>query len=77
MPVDRTFPSSQTEPEPALGSYRGTYRGRSAFARETSYGNWQVKVHDPTSRLAGHDGWVMLGTDWPTLDDARAATGMV
>ncbi|WP_268904187.1 hypothetical protein [Candidatus Frankia alpina] len=29
-----------------------------------------------TADLAGHDGWLMLGTGWPTLPDACAATGM-
>ena len=59
-----------------LGSQRGTCRGRTALARETTPGSWQVKVHDPTNRLAGYDGWLLLGTGWPTLDDARAATGL-
>ncbi|CAO5234604.1 hypothetical protein [Frankia sp. AgKG'84/4] len=72
---DAPAPAS-VEPTADLGSYYGTHEGRSAYARETSAGNWQVKVHDPTNRLAGHDGWMMLGTGWPTLSDARAATGM-
>lgn len=61
---------------PALGSYRGTCRGRTAYARETIPGSWQVKIHDPTNRLAGHDGWLLIGTGWPTLADACAATGL-
>jgi|SoimicMinimDraft_9_1059737.scaffolds.fasta_scaffold135010_2 hypothetical protein len=61
---------------PTLGSHYGTCRGRSAYARETSAGNWQIKVHDPTHRLAGHDGWLLLGTGWPTLRDACQATGL-
>ena len=60
----------------ALGSHRGTYRGRTALARETTAGSWQVKVHDPTNRLAGHDGWLLIGTGWPTLTAAREATGL-
>jgi hypothetical protein len=76
MPVE-PMPATRTEPVPVLGSQRGTYRGKSALARETSQGSWQVKVHDPTSRIAGHDGWVLLGSGWATLDEARAATGLV
>jgi hypothetical protein len=76
MPVEHTLPS-RTELTPALRSHRGTHQGKSALARETSSDSWQVKVHDPTSRLAGHDGWVLLGSGWATLDDARAATGLV
>jgi hypothetical protein len=59
-----------------LASYYGIWRGNSAYARETSAGCWQIKVHDPTHRLAGHDGWLLLGTGWPTLSDARQATGL-
>lgn len=58
-----------------LASRYGTCEGKAALARETSPGCWQVKVHDPTDRSAGHDGWVLLGTQWPTLDAACAATG--
>jgi hypothetical protein len=68
-----TAPSAPTT---ALGSYYGDCAGKTAYARETSAGSWQVKVHDPTNRLSGHDGWLMLGTGWPTLDEARTATGM-
>ncbi|MCK9894431.1 hypothetical protein [Frankia sp. AgB32] len=67
---------ANVEPTADLGSYYGTYEGKSAYARETSAGNWQIKVHDPINRLSGHDGWMMLGTGWPTLSDAQAATGM-
>lgn len=59
---------------PTLGSRYGTCGGKSAFARETSPGSWQVKVHDPTSPRAGHDGWAMIGSGWPTLAEAVAAT---
>ncbi len=71
---DRSAPDSSPA---ALGSYYGTCGGMTAYARETRSGSWQVKRHDPTSRSAGHDGWVLLGTGWPTLADARAATGLV
>jgi hypothetical protein len=60
----------------ALGSHYGSCNGRAALAREISPGNWQVKVHDPINRLAGHDGWLMLGTGWPTLAEACTATGL-
>lgn len=73
------MPSENTpQPEPAapLGSYYGTCNGKTGYARETAAGSWQVKVYDPTNRLAGHDGWLMLGTGWPTLPDARTATGL-
>jgi len=32
-------------------------------------------MHDPTNLSAGHDGWVLLGTQWATLEAACAATG--
>jgi hypothetical protein len=67
---------AQPEPAPTLDSYYGTCNGKTAYARETSAGSWQVKVYDPTNRLAGHDGWLMLGTGWPTLPDARTAAGL-
>jgi hypothetical protein len=66
----------QPVPSARLTSQYGTRDGKAAYARETSAGRWQVKVHDPTNRVAGHDGWVLLGADWPTLGDACAATGM-
>jgi len=58
-----------------LASQYGTCDGKPALARETSAGSWQVKVHDPTNLSAGHDGWVLLGTQWATLEAACAATG--
>lgn len=57
---------------PSLGSHHG----KTAYARETTPGSWQVKVHDPKNREAGYDGWLLLGTGWPSLDAARTATGM-
>ncbi|ADP82520.1 hypothetical protein FraEuI1c_4527 [Pseudofrankia inefficax] len=68
-------PTSTTSPA-VLGSQYGTCDGKAALARETSPGSWQVKVHDPKSPLAGHDGWVMIGRDWPSLAEASAATGL-
>ena len=70
--TDETLTSRPTP----LGSFRGTYRGKTALARETASGSWQVKVHDPTNRLSGHDGWLMIGTGFSTLSDARTATGL-
>src|SRR5665648_826354 len=71
-------PSQPGQPEPTvpLASQYGTCGGKAAYARKTSTGSWQVKVHDPTNLLAGHDGWVLLGEGWPTLGDACAATGL-
>jgi hypothetical protein len=63
-------------PPATPGSYRGTCGGRTALARETTPGSWQVKINDPANRLAGHDGWVLAGTGWKTLAEARAATGL-
>jgi hypothetical protein len=60
---------------PAPSTY-GTHDKRAAIAKEISAGNWQVKTHDPRNRAAGHDGWVLLGTGYPTLAEACAATGM-
>ncbi len=31
----------------------------------------------PTNLSAGHDGWVLLGTQWATLDAACTATGFI
>lgn len=63
------------QPQPALASLYGDCHGRAAYARETSVGCWQVKVHQPDHRLAGLDGWWIAGSGWPTLSDACAATG--
>ncbi|CAO5158870.1 conserved hypothetical protein [Frankia sp. AiPs1] len=68
--------STPSTPTPVLGSQYGTSDGHSAFARETSPGCWQVKVHHPSNPAAGHDGWVLLGSAWPTLAAAAAATGL-
>jgi hypothetical protein len=75
LPTDDALTTSSTGPT-ALGSYRGTCRGRTALARETTPGSWQVKINDPANRLAGHDGWVLAGTGWKTLAEARAASGL-
>ncbi len=75
MPTEDLLAKSTTRPTP-LGSHRGTCRGRTALARETTPGSWQVKINDPTDRRAGHDGWVLAGTGWKTLAEARAATGL-
>jgi hypothetical protein len=63
--------------EHALGSYYGSVDGKAASARETSLDSWQVKVHDPTNYRAGHDGWLLLGSHFPTLKDALAATRLI
>lgn len=68
--------TAPAEPVAPLGSRFGACNGKTALARETSPGSWQVKVHDPTNRQAGHDGWLLLGRDWPTLAEACAATGL-
>ena len=60
MPTEDLLVTTPTTPA-LLGSQRGTCRGRTALARETTPGSWQVKIHDPTNRLAGHDGWLLLG----------------
>lgn len=56
-------------PDPT-GAYYGTSGGMDCYARETGPGRWQVERHDPDR------GWVLLGTGWPTLAAARAATGL-
>ena len=75
MSTEDVLVTTPTRPTP-LGSQLGTCRGRTALARETTPGSWQVKIHDPTNRLAGHDGWLMVGTGWATLPEACAATGL-
>jgi hypothetical protein len=75
MPPETLLTAAPMVP-PTLGRHYGTWRGKSAYARETRAGCWQIKVHDPTHRLAGHDGWLMLGTGWPTLREACQATGL-
>ena len=74
-PENAVKPAESTE-APTLGSHYGTCGGKTAYARETSVGSWQVKVHDPINRLSGHDGWLLVGTGWASLAEARAATGM-
>jgi len=81
MPLQRPFlqnppKAAPSTPRPALGSYYGTRGGKPAYARETSDGNWQVKIHDPTNRRSTHDGWLLVGTGWATLPDACSATGL-
>ena len=75
LPTEDALATTPDRPA-TLGSRRGTCRGRTTYAREASPGSWQVKIHDPTNRLAGHDGWLLIGTGWPTLADACAATAM-
>ncbi len=69
-------PAGLGAPARTLGSHYGTAGGMNAFARETSPANWQVRVYDPTSPLAVHDGWRTVGNGWLTLADACAATGL-
>ena len=76
MPSQNALQPAAPESTTPLGSHFGSCRGKTAYARETSAGSWQVKVHDPTNRHAGHDGWLLLGTGWPTLAAAGAATGL-
>jgi hypothetical protein len=62
----------------AAGSWYGSYHGRAAMIRPNPDGTWRVKVNDPTNRLAGHDGWMLVGADdYPTADAAAADTGVV
>ncbi len=58
-----------------LGSQYGFCQGHAAYARETSAGCWQVKVHEPRHRDAGLDGWWIAATAKPTLMAAAAASG--
>lgn len=76
MANEHANPRVDPASKPVLGNRYGTCHGRSAYAKETSVGSWQVKVHDPTNRLSGHDGWLMVGTGWPTLAEACTATGL-
>lgn len=70
------MPENATTPK-KLGSRYGSCDGRTAYARETTPGSWQVKVHDPKNRLSEYDGWRTVGTGWKSLDEAVAATGLV
>lgn len=70
------MPPESVPPASAPLSRYGSCGGRSALARQTPSGTWQVKVHDPRNALAGHDGWVLLGVDWPSMEEACAATGL-
>lgn len=58
------------------GAYYGGRQGRAALIRPNPDGTWRVKVNDPRNRLAGHDGWVLLGDDYPTMEAAAEATGV-
>ncbi len=75
MRIDHDIPRrrrSTTVP----GNRYGLCDGKPAYARETPQGSWLVKTHDPNHHLADLDGWRTLGADWPTLADARTATGL-
>ncbi len=76
MPTENSPTPDQGASQLAPGNYYGTCGGKPALAREISVGSWQVKVFDPTNRLALHDGWLLVGTGWATLADACAATGL-
>lgn len=60
----------------AAGAYYGGRDGKAALIRPNPDGTWRVKVNDPMNRLAGHDGWVLLGDDFPSLETAAEATGV-
>ncbi len=63
----------------AFGSgrpYYGGWHGKAALIRPNPNGTWRVKVNDPRNRLAGHDGWVLLGDDYPSVAAAAEATGV-
>src|SRR5664280_267844 len=68
--------SQPGQPEPTVPSASQYAAARPPTPARPCTGSWQVKVHDPTNLLAGHDGWVLLGEGWPTLGDACAATGL-
>ena len=74
--LDHVLEPACLGPTGTLGSQYGTCGGRAAYARETTVGSWQIKIHEPTNRLAHYDGWLLIGIGWPTLADACAATGM-
>ena len=58
------------------GSYYGNRQGRAAMIRPNPDGTWRVKVNDPRNRMAGHDGWVLLGDNYPSAAAAAEATGV-
>ena len=60
----------------AAGSWYGSYHGRAAMIRPNADGTWRVTVNDPANRLAGHDGWLLLGSDYASVDAAVLATGV-
>jgi hypothetical protein len=60
----------------ATGAYYGGREGRAALIRPNPDGTWRVKVNDPRNRLAGHDGWVLLGDDYASVAAAATATGV-
>jgi hypothetical protein len=60
----------------AAGGYYGAHAGRAALIRPNPDGTWRVKVNDPRNRRAGHDGWVLLGDDYPSAAAAAKATGV-
>ena len=58
------------------GAYYGSREGKAALIKPNQNGTWRAKVNDPTNRLAGHDGWVLLGDNYASLTDAVQATGV-
>jgi hypothetical protein len=57
-------------------SWYGSYHGRAAMIRPNEDGTWRVTVNDPANRMASHDGWMLLGSDYATVEAAVAATGV-
>jgi hypothetical protein len=76
-PHSSTTSSAADVDNAALRNYYGSVDGKAAYTRETSVDSWQVKVHDPTNHRAGHDGWLLLGSQFATLKDAITATRLV
>lgn len=75
-PIPVPTPGSEAAKAPKLGTHFGRCQGRTAFAKESPDGNWRVQLHDPTNREAGHDGWLTIGMEWPSLEAACAETGL-
>lgn len=58
------------------GSWYGSYHGRASMIRPNENGTWRVTVNDPANRDAGHDGWLLPGSDYESADAAAAAAGV-
>ena len=60
----------------ATGADDGGREGKAALIRPNPRCNLVVQGQRSPNRLAGHDGWVLLGYNYPSVAAAANATGV-